>query len=150
MFNRNQTNQINKTNIPGGAQLPSRGAEVISIRETNPFHPKDKQVLAEGLLPMRPALWSVETAPRGALNSSAAHFQSRGLNLSKTKQTEMMHPKQKLIFQSMTPEEKLKVALRLMYSSRELKAAGLRVNHPNWTEEEIRKKVREIFLYART
>jgi hypothetical protein len=62
----------------------------------------------------------------------------------------MMHPKQKLIFQSMTPEEKLKVALRLIYSSRELKAAGLRVNHPNWTEEEIRKKVREIFLYART
>ena len=114
------------------------------------FHPKDNQVLAEGLLPMRPALWSVETAPRGALNSSAAHFQSRGLNLSKTKQTKMMHPKQKLIFKSMTPEEKLKVALRLIYSSRELKAAGLRVNHPNWTEEEIRKKVREIFLYART
>jgi hypothetical protein len=62
----------------------------------------------------------------------------------------MMHPKQKLIFKSMTPEEKLKVGLRLIYSSRELKAAGLRVSHPNWTEEEIRKKVREIFLHART
>ena len=61
-----------------------------------------------------------------------------------------MHPEQKRIFQSMTPEQKLEVALRLYYSARELKAAGLRAQHPDWSDEEIQEKVREIFLYART
>jgi hypothetical protein len=61
-----------------------------------------------------------------------------------------MHPEQKRIFQSMTPEQKLEVALRLYYSARELKAAGLRAQHTDWTEEQIRDKVREIFLYARS
>ncbi len=59
-----------------------------------------------------------------------------------------MHPVQKRIFQSMTPEQKLKVAQRLYYSTKELRAAGLRAQHPDWTEEQIRDKVREIFLYA--
>jgi hypothetical protein len=61
-----------------------------------------------------------------------------------------MHPEQKRIYQSMTAEQKLEVSLRLYYSARELKAAGLRAQHPDWTEEQIRDKVREIFLYART
>jgi len=61
-----------------------------------------------------------------------------------------MHPEQKRIFQTMTPEQKLKAALRLYYSTRELKAAGLRSQHPHWPEENIQKKLREIFLYART
>jgi len=60
-----------------------------------------------------------------------------------------MHPEQKRIFQSMTPEQKLKTALRLYYSARELKAAGLRVQYPDWTEEKIQENLREIFLYAR-
>ena len=57
---------------------------------------------------------------------------------------------QKKIYQSMTPEEKLKIALRLYYSARQLKAAALHHDHPEWTEKEIQEKVREIFLYART
>jgi len=47
-----------------------------------------------------------------------------------------MHPEQKRIFQSMTPEQKLKVALQLYYSARELKAAGLRFQHPDWRYDE--------------
>jgi hypothetical protein len=50
----------------------------------------------------------------------------------------------------MTPEKKLKVASRLYYSAKQLKAAALHHNHPEWTEKEIQEKVREIFLYART
>jgi len=50
----------------------------------------------------------------------------------------------------MTPEQKLHVALRPYYTARQLKEAALRHDHPDWTEEEIKKKVREIFLYART
>ena len=57
---------------------------------------------------------------------------------------------QKKIYQSMTPEEKLKIALRLYYSARQLKAAALLHDHPDWTEKEIQKKAREIFFYART
>lgn len=61
-----------------------------------------------------------------------------------------MHPEQKRIFESMTPEQKLRAAVNLYYSARTLKAAALRQLHPDWSEEQIRQKVREIFLYART
>jgi len=61
-----------------------------------------------------------------------------------------MHPQQKEIFRSMTPEQKLRLALRLYYSARQLKLAALRAHHPDWSEEEIQQKLRDIFLYART
>ena len=61
-----------------------------------------------------------------------------------------MHPEQKRIFKSMTPEQKLNAALSLYHSARELKAAGLRIKYPNLDEEKIQEKLREIFLYART
>ncbi len=57
---------------------------------------------------------------------------------------------QKKIFQAMAPAQKLEMALRLYYSARDLKAAGLRAQHPDWTEDQIEAKVREIFLYAQT
>jgi len=50
----------------------------------------------------------------------------------------------------MTPEQKLKIALRLYYSAMELKIAGLRSRHPDLDMEKIQEKTREIFLYART
>ena len=61
-----------------------------------------------------------------------------------------MHPEQKKIYKSMTPEQKLNASLKLYYSAWELKAAGLRELYPDLGEEEIQKKVKEIFLYART
>jgi len=59
-----------------------------------------------------------------------------------------MHPEQKKAYWAMTPEQKLRVALDLYYSAREFKTAGLKKQHPEWTEDDIRQKVREIFLYA--
>jgi hypothetical protein len=50
----------------------------------------------------------------------------------------------------MTPEQKLKITLRLYYSTRKLKAAALGHAHPDWTEKELQEKVREFFLYGRT
>jgi len=61
-----------------------------------------------------------------------------------------MHPEQERIFQAMEPEKKLRVAQMLYYSARQLKAAGLKAQNPDWAEEKINNKVREIFLYART
>ena len=50
----------------------------------------------------------------------------------------------------MKPEQKLMLAENLYHCARALKAAGLRNQHPDWSEKEIREKVREIFLYATT
>ncbi|HAO21433.1 MAG TPA: hypothetical protein DCQ37_13770 [Desulfobacteraceae bacterium] len=61
-----------------------------------------------------------------------------------------LHPEQKKAFQAMTPGQKLQLLSDLYNSAQKLKAAGLRKQHPDWSEEQIQKKVREIFLYART
>lgn len=50
---------------------------------------------------------------------------------------------------ALTPEKKLEVAMRLYWSARELKAAGLRMMHPDWPEEKIQEEVRHAFLTAR-
>ena len=61
-----------------------------------------------------------------------------------------MHPEQKRIYQKMMAEQKLRIMTELYHSARELKVAGLRSQHPDWSEEEIKERIREIFLYART
>lgn len=61
-----------------------------------------------------------------------------------------MHPEQQKTFKDMSPEKKLKLALDLYYSARMLKEAGLKQQHPDWSESQIKEKTREFFLYART
>ena len=61
-----------------------------------------------------------------------------------------IHPEQVRIFRTMSPEQKLDLALRLYHSARGLKASALRQRHSDWDEEEVQAKRREIFLYART
>ena len=60
-----------------------------------------------------------------------------------------MHPEQIKIYRLMTPAQKLDVSLKLYHSAKALKAAALKQQHPDWSAEEIKKKVTEIFLYAR-
>jgi hypothetical protein len=52
------------------------------------------------------------------------------------------------IIRAMTPEQKLNTAMQLYWSARELKAAGLRSLHPDWSEEKIQQEVRYAFLTA--
>lgn len=61
-----------------------------------------------------------------------------------------MHPKQKKIYQTMTPEQKVKIVFDLYHSARELKHAYLRKLHPDWSENKIQQEIRKIFLYARS
>ena len=61
-----------------------------------------------------------------------------------------MHPEQKRIFQAMTPEKKLQLMQQLYYSAWQLKESALKETNPNWTEGQIKAKVKQIFLYART
>jgi len=61
-----------------------------------------------------------------------------------------MNTEAQRILRLMSPAQKLKAAERLYYSARQLKAAALRTQHPDWSEEAIRCAVREVFLYARS
>ena len=61
-----------------------------------------------------------------------------------------MDSEQERILKSMKPEQKLELALLLYHSARRLKSAAIRQEYPDWSEEMIQEKVREIFLYART
>ena len=54
------------------------------------------------------------------------------------------------VLKKMTGGQKLKLAMRLYWSARRLKAAWLRQQHPNWTEEQVQRQVTEIFKNART
>lgn len=51
---------------------------------------------------------------------------------------------------TMTPEQKLLATASLNDLARELKGAGLRAQHPEWSEEQIQTAIREMFLNART
>lgn len=53
------------------------------------------------------------------------------------------------IIRAMTPAQKLQAAQRLYESAKQLKAAALRSQHPDWTEDQIHQAVRDAFLYAR-
>ena len=57
--------------------------------------------------------------------------------------------KQREVFRAMTPQQRLRAAFRLYWSARELKAASLRALHPELSEEDIKARVRDCFLYAR-
>jgi hypothetical protein len=60
-----------------------------------------------------------------------------------------MHPEQKRIYRSMTAADKLRAVTRLYHAARRLKAAALRSAHPDWTEEQIEKEVKRIFMDTR-
>lgn len=53
------------------------------------------------------------------------------------------------LLRALTPEQKLRTAARMYWAARELHAAGLRMRHPDWTEQQIQAQVREAFMYAR-
>jgi len=51
---------------------------------------------------------------------------------------------------ALTSEQKLRTAMALYWSARNLKAAALRHQHPDWSPEKIEATVRELFLTSRT
>jgi hypothetical protein len=61
-----------------------------------------------------------------------------------------LHPEQIKIFKSLSPAAKLKIAEKLYSSAKMLKISAIRQLHPHWSEEKVARKVKEIFLYARS
>ena len=46
--------------------------------------------------------------------------------------------------------QKLRTAFGIYWEARKLKAARLRIQHPDWSEQQIEEKVREVFMHAVT
>jgi predicted phosphoadenosine phosphosulfate sulfurtransferase len=59
-------------------------------------------------------------------------------------------PEQLERYRAMTQAERLRQAERLYWSARRLREAHERTLHPDWTDEQIRDRVRRIFLRAGT
>jgi hypothetical protein len=51
--------------------------------------------------------------------------------------SEELHPQQVEALRKMTPAQRLKVAVQFMEEMRQFKAAALRAQHPQWTENQI-------------
>ena len=54
------------------------------------------------------------------------------------------------MLQRLDGRQKLRTAFAMYWGARKLKAAGLRAQFPDWSEEMIQQKVKELFLHATT
>jgi hypothetical protein len=63
---------------------------------------------------------------------------------------EPVSPEYLAALQRLTGAQKLRTAFGLYWEARKLKAARLRSQHPDWTEEQVQQMVKKIFMYAVT
>jgi hypothetical protein len=63
---------------------------------------------------------------------------------------ERTSPEQFEAFRRMPPGRRLALAEQLYWSARELKAAWLRAQHSDWSEEQVAREVTRIFSHARS
>jgi len=54
------------------------------------------------------------------------------------------------ILKKMSPQQKLEASMNLYYSAKEIKAAWLGQLHSGWSDEKIKRTVREAFANARS
>ena len=62
--------------------------------------------------------------------------------------SEGLHPEQIKALRKMTPARRLEIGLQFNEQMRELRAAMLRFEHPDWTPEQISQSLREFILNA--
>ena len=63
---------------------------------------------------------------------------------------EPTNPEQVAALRAMTCACRLRLAERLYWSARKMKAAGVRSQHPDWPEPRVTDEVRRLFSHART
>jgi hypothetical protein len=61
---------------------------------------------------------------------------------------EQTSPEQFALLRAMPGERRLQLAEDMFWSARELKVAGIRGQHPDWSEEKVIAEVNRIFLHA--
>ena len=59
-------------------------------------------------------------------------------------------PEHIAIMRAMTGQKRLQVAEQMFWEARALKAAGVRHQHPDWSESEVMAEVNRIFLNGTT
>ena len=64
--------------------------------------------------------------------------------------SERLHPAQIEALRRMTPSQRLEIGMSFIESMRELRGSVLRQEHPDWTEEQIARALREFVLHAAT
>jgi hypothetical protein len=57
---------------------------------------------------------------------------------------------QAAIYRAMTPQARMQQAIRMNQNMRRLLAAGFRLRHPEWTEQQVKRAVADRILHART
>ena len=63
---------------------------------------------------------------------------------------EQIHPVQLEGFRRMTPAQKLRMVADLYETGIRLRAAGLRLAHPDWPQDRLEREARRSLLYAGT
>jgi hypothetical protein len=63
---------------------------------------------------------------------------------------EQPSPEQISALRAISGERRLRLAEQLYWMARKMKAAGLRNQHPDWSDERINAEVTELFLHARS
>jgi hypothetical protein len=53
------------------------------------------------------------------------------------------------IYRNMSATQKIRILEDMYWTARQMKTNRLKQQHPDWTDQEIDKKVREIFLCGR-
>lgn len=61
---------------------------------------------------------------------------------------EQTSPEQFAILRKMSGQRRLQLAEEMFWFARRLKIAGIRHQHPDWSEEEVIAEVNRIFLHA--
>jgi hypothetical protein len=63
---------------------------------------------------------------------------------------EQTSEEQLALLRAMTGQQRLKLAEDMFWAARRLKAAGVRHQHPDWSEEAVETEVNRIFRHARS
>lgn len=61
-----------------------------------------------------------------------------------------LHPEQIRALRQMPLERRAELALSFIRSMRRMKAAALRAQHPDWSEQQLRAELRRLTLHARS
>ena len=61
-----------------------------------------------------------------------------------------LHPEQIRALRQMPLERRAELALGFIRSMRRFKAAALRAQHPDWSEQQLRAELRRLTLHARS
>lgn len=62
--------------------------------------------------------------------------------------SEGLHPEQVKALRKMTPAQRLAIGLAFAEEMRQLKAAALRAQHPEWTQAQVAQSLRDFVLHG--